>query len=187
MRWQVGQRGTARELLAQLLQRAESEIVIGHCCQLCGSSRHGQPYLIDFGDPPAISISHAGQWTAVTVKQSPVGTDIELRETDISGLAVFTLGLADVDSLTDPPSAMQSLAILQRWVMKEAVLKAAGVGRSIEIADVVLRRLASHGWLAGSPQLRSRYFVQLLDLAPPLIGAVATLHVKSPGGEGRAH
>lgn len=174
-------------MLAQLLQRKRSEIVIGHCCKLCGSFRHGQPYLTNFTNPPAISISHAGQWTVVAVNASAIGVDIERCETDINGLVEFTLDPADVGSLADPPSAAQSLAILQRWVMKEAVVKAASVGLSVELADVALHRLAAHRWLASSPQLRSRYVVEQLDLVAPLIGAVATLHVTDQDGGVRAH
>lgn len=171
-------------MLAQLLQRKRSAAVIGHCCGLCGSSRHGQPYLTNFTNPPAISISisHAGEWTAVAVNTSTIGIDIERCETDIDGLAEFTLDPADVGSLADPLSAAQSLTILQRWVMKEAVVKAGSVGLSVELADVALHRLAAHRWLASSPQLQSRYVVEQLDLVAPLIGAVATLHVTDQDG-----
>lgn len=175
VQWLIEDRGTERELVARLLARDTAEIQIGHHCEVCRSTEHGAPYLTRFPDSLAISISHAGRWTAVAINRTSVGIDIELSATEVEGLAPFTLDTADVASLTDPPSARQAALILQRWVMKEAVVKAAGVGLTIDLGALMLRPIVTNRWLATSPELDLRYVVGLLDAREPLTGALATI------------
>jgi phosphopantetheinyl transferase len=91
------------------------------------------PRLVDpTGDtlPPMISISHAGEWTACAFAEGvPVGVDCEiLRNRDWQGLAEVILHAEEIPILRKQPAGTCDRWCLERWVLKEALLKACGVG-----------------------------------------------------------
>ncbi|WP_249139743.1 4'-phosphopantetheinyl transferase family protein [Bradyrhizobium japonicum] len=93
----------------------------------------GKPVLIDA--PPGLdfSLSHARGAVAVAAAYMPIGVDIEpLRPiADIDEMSEIALASEERRVLAKTAVALQSHLFLRYWTIKEAVLKAAGVGFTI--------------------------------------------------------
>lgn len=119
-------RAAVRELLARRLECAPEkvEFSFGPC---------GKPFIVDLGkDVPSFNISHSGShafiafapMTAVT----SLGVDVEKCRADVDVLAILDVAFT-VRERSEVRSASNQLeALYLRWVGKEAVLKAVGVG-----------------------------------------------------------
>ena len=121
----------------------------------------GKPYLPDFPDR-SISFAHSGEWIACAIHDSPVGIDVEnllsLRESAITEQFMSPLELNHYRDLKDLHSSYSTRV----WVMKEAFLKALGVGLMTEPKNVtvheLLRDQASAGpWLGYEADLQWQY------------------------------
>jgi 4'-phosphopantetheinyl transferase len=114
--------------LARLLDRAPASVPLGR-------DARGRPFLQ--GDLVATSLSHAAGAVAVaTADCGPVGIDLEpaSRASAMPELAARVWHPAEAASAQlgggDP-----GWALLQAWVCKEAVLKAAGIGLAREMCE----------------------------------------------------
>ena len=109
----------ARELLAKAFVDSTRGTTIPQDWSLRDSKGQAPPV---FGhDLVQLSISHSGAWVAAAVAQQPVGIDIEQRPR--------LLDRAIRDLLVNPDEAAGDIDnddLLQRWVAKEAWLKARG-------------------------------------------------------------
>lgn len=94
----------------------------------------GTPAEIDF------SLSHARNVVAVAAAHAPVGVDVEpIREIDdLDDLTEIMLAAEERDVMRRTPAGERSRHLLRYWTIKEALLKAAGVGFSIAPDTVVV-------------------------------------------------
>lgn len=82
------------------------------------SERDGLPPQIE-GSALYASLSHSGDWIAAALSASAIGIDLEQRGPR-PALERFPELLRAVD---DPPGSLDNDALLQRWVVKEALIK----------------------------------------------------------------
>uniref|UniRef100_A0AAU2V1A7 4'-phosphopantetheinyl transferase superfamily protein n=1 Tax=Streptomyces sp. NBC_00003 TaxID=2903608 RepID=A0AAU2V1A7_9ACTN len=138
----VAGRAASRRILSELLDVAPAEIGLGRRpCPGCGDPLHGPPAVLHPDSPLWISMSHTDGCGMLAVARVPVGVDVEVvREFPVEELAptVLTeserrvvLGSAEGDARTQ--------AFLRCWTRKEAVLKAVGVGITIDLSAVETR------------------------------------------------
>lgn len=101
-----------RELLSQAFGEAPSHWSVQE-------RKSMPPQVINGDDELRISISHSGDWVAAAIANVAIGIDIEQRPRELD---------ASIESLLlNPGEAAGSLgndALLQRWVAKEAWIKA---------------------------------------------------------------
>lgn len=122
-------RGTLRMLLARRLNRAPRDLQFIEGAQ-------GKPALTS--GELEFNVSHSGDRVAIAIAGgTPVGIDIEVeqpRMTDLVTLArrYFSRGEADEVERATGDEAMRLFFTI--WTAKEAVIKAAGGGLSIELA-----------------------------------------------------
>jgi 4'-phosphopantetheinyl transferase len=136
----AGDRGVADALLRELVEtrydRPAGPVSTGRICPVCGSDRHGRPYLRGWtgSAAPAISISRTEGATLVAVSSGgPVGVDVE-RLCGFPDASVADVLLHP----TEGPMTPRELATT--WVRKEALLKASGVGLSVDPRTIRLGR-----------------------------------------------
>ena len=134
----VQRRALRRHLLAGMLGVDAGGLRIAELCPLCGSSRHGKPYL---PDAPGLhfSASQSGDRTVVAIGPAPLGVDVQLAGDDLLGAPdVFTP--REAAALNRAPEAQGGQDALWRrailWTRKEACLKAIGTGLAIDPAEV---------------------------------------------------
>jgi 4'-phosphopantetheinyl transferase len=118
------------------------------------------------------SLSHAGDRIALAVSRvGPVGVDIEpLVRTHM------LLEMAESVCTRPERAAVEALAIGSRgtallglWVRKEALLKAAGTGLSVEMSSFD----APEGAVRPMPILEARAWLEMLDAGPDCLAALA--------------
>lgn len=116
-----------RELLSQAFGKAPS------CWSL--QERKSLPPKVIHGDQDIrISISHSGDWIAAAVADVAMGIDIEQRPRHLDASIEALLLNAD-----EMPGNLESDALLQRWVAKEAWLKAhAGAALPLQLKSMQL-------------------------------------------------
>ena len=112
-----------RQLLAQLLARAASEVRIGH-------DGEGRPFLPDFPDI-AVSLSDSEGWNALVItSEKRVGIDIEaIRALGWQAMLPMMAGADEAERIRAAVEAAgHPVPFFRAWAVKEAVLKAAGTG-----------------------------------------------------------
>lgn len=101
-----------------------------------------------------------------------VGIDVEriceLPERD--RLATLVLDDGEHHAFQAVPAADQTRWLLQRWAVKEAVLKARGVGLSADPREVVI---VQHGTETVAPSEHGEWYVRELTVDPRYVAAVA--------------
>jgi 4'-phosphopantetheinyl transferase len=104
------------------------------------SSAHGKPILVARPANLDFSLSHARGAVAVAAARVPVGVDIEpLREiADMDSISEIALAAEEREVLCSVPAALRSRLFLRYWTLKEAVLKAAGLGFTIPPNTVII-------------------------------------------------
>lgn len=109
-------------LIAEIAPRRR--YAVERACPRCGSSGHGPPRVV--GAPLWASVSRAGGLLAAAVGDGgPVGVDIELPAA-ASVATVTAVALHPDERADDDERATRT------WVRKEAVLKALGVGLTVD-------------------------------------------------------
>jgi 4'-phosphopantetheinyl transferase len=143
-----------------------------HLCPSCGSTAHGRP-LVQNG---FISLSHSGDLTAVARSDAaPVGIDIEsiarITAHPVADALLHPSEAAEFASL-DPAARPRHLAEL--WTAKEAILKATGLGLTVDLRELALEEGELATWPPGigiTTAPRIHKFVVDADI----VGAVVVL------------
>jgi 4'-phosphopantetheinyl transferase len=155
-------RARLRQILSSYLDRAPRSIEIS----LGG---HGKPQVqgLEF------NVSHSENLAVYAVSQQPVGIDVEyLRSIEMAGLVQRFFAPAELISWQQLPPEQQQLAFFRAWTMKEAYLKAIGMGLHISLAAVVVEMdLMKPGCLLTTPDA-GNWQVAPLALTAGYVGVV---------------
>lgn len=172
-------RAAVRRLIAQRLACRPAEVPLR-------ADAHGKPYVEAAGDnaAPLFNISHAGDHALIALadpaRMRCVGVDIEACARDLMADADALLAMAftareqrEIRSDADLPHAFY-----RRWVGKEAVLKAAGVGMAEHLQSIGIHPDA-HGALAVDCAVPAWAGIEAMALsAPPGYAAALAWHTK---------
>ncbi len=109
-----------------------SSVRLGSRCPGCGSGEHGRPVVEGMDDAPFLSLAHSGDVVVAATAAGPVGIDVEACRPDVDALelARLTMSPAEIAALADLGGADRVSLFYRLWVLKEAVLKAAGLSLS---------------------------------------------------------
>ena len=141
---------------------------------------HGKPHLqLPAGHAPLhVNLAHSGTWVAIALADGPVGVDIERVRT----LDWRALRRAHFANDPWPDDADPLLALHQLWCSKEAVLKAAGMGLTLPLSQIVLYPPAQQfQHLRASPEDSGLERLQVALLAAPAGYAAAVAMAEPPG------
>ncbi len=162
---------------------------------------HGKPQLIvPPGAPPLhFNVAHTpGLVVCVIARGREVGVDAESlgRSNDIALLARRVLSAAEQQALWALPETAQARRFLIHWTLKEAYLKARGIGIGLPLAEITLLADDDPDSLAGPPthfalgtgvgDTPARWQIERCHLTPGHVAAVAierthedvTIHVE---------
>jgi 4'-phosphopantetheinyl transferase len=155
------------ELVAEAGGVAPEGVRIGRRCHRCGGTAHGAPRVLAPEDLGLhVSLARSGDWALVTVAGAPVGVDLEVVGPPP--------GIDDVQLAPGEPIAAGRHGSLRTWTRKEARLKAAGLGLSVDPRTVRVSDDAGLAWSGPG------WWLTDLDPTDDLIGALA---VATPSGE----
>lgn len=133
----------------------------------------------------SISLSHAGEHgLCASSSAGPVGVDVEVvrRYPELDGVARRVCADVELEQMQGPIDDAWIDAFYRRWVGKEAVLKAHGVGLAGDPRAVVLDLSGDHAALSLSA-LGRRAELRYLDLGPDVRAAVAWLEPQFGRGD----
>jgi 4'-phosphopantetheinyl transferase len=142
----IAGRGVLRRMLGRRLNRAPGSLAFG-------ASPHGKPTLADAGEI-AFNVSHSGDYVLVAVgRAAAIGVDVEQERPglDLMGLGARVFTPAELASIAGVPDAQKSSRFFRHWTFKEAVVKAVGVGLSVDLKrfEIAIKndapQLISHG------------------------------------------
>jgi 4'-phosphopantetheinyl transferase len=129
---------TLRARLGAALGIAAARVEISRECEHCGHPDHGRPRLS--GNEVAFSVSHSGDRGVLALAPgvSRIGVDLErVRPRPfLDRLAARTLTPETFAAWRAAPPAQQLERFLRAWTMKEAYLKATGVGIATTLSGV---------------------------------------------------
>lgn len=151
-------RAMARRLLGAHLGQAAAAVRLT-------STQHGKPVLdTPSGQPPGwhFNIAHSGDEVLVAVGPQPLGIDVEVCPRTIEpGLLRLVMGAdRDLEGLDLPQ------AFCAEWVCREAILKACGLGLTIEPGGLHFTD-EQNGWrLAGGVPSEESLWVRVLWQTP---------------------
>ncbi|HEX2524917.1 MAG TPA: 4'-phosphopantetheinyl transferase superfamily protein [Geminicoccus sp.] len=134
--------------------------------------RHGKPHVAVRGSRLEFSLAHAGELALIGVGDGiAVGVDLEpVRHLpDLAALAGHVLSPAEAATLARLPPDRHALAFFTFWTRKEAVLKACGLGLSVEPATITV---GLHRYRMSDRRLGT-WHVRNIEPAPGYVGAVA--------------
>lgn len=164
--------GAMRLLLLELVTRylPAADPTVDRTCARC-EGPHGKPVVLVGGLPSSlrVSVAHAGEVTVFAfTDEADVGIDVELVRPAFDWTVMLDHVFSDAerrltDEVADPAS--RRVRYYERWVAKEAVLKAMGVGLNGPLQEVDTtggRDATWNGWSMAA-----------LPLELPLVGAVA--------------
>jgi len=170
-----------RLVIAELVGCRPEQLVLDRTCGSCGRP-HGPVRLTDRSGWE-LSVTHAGDWVGLAVAGDPVGIDIEPVDAagDVEEVHADLLAPAELRVLDSGAPGGRAVGLLRYWTRKEATLKAARVGLTTPLTELVvsapnepaavLARPA--GWEAWPP-------VRLADLEGPP-GHVACMAILMTG------
>lgn len=146
----VAGRGLARRVIGSRLGLHPESVRFVARCNTCGKE-HGRPSLL--GSEIDFSISHSGDMVALALLKSAdsgagraVGIDVEaFGGHDIASLASVALTEAERNAMFSLAQADQQRCFLQYWTRKEALLKAAGVGLTVNVGRIDVGLCADSG------------------------------------------
>ncbi len=106
-----------------------------------GTGAHGKPYLLaadGTASPWAFSLSHADGMVACAIASRAVGVDVERldRAVDVDALATHVCSAAEIERLDRLEPARRREHFIALWTLKEALLKATGVGVSFPMEKI---------------------------------------------------
>lgn len=115
-----------------------------------GASEYGKPFALVQGTPAAISfnVTHSGQHGLIALAPSGrLGVDIEERvqRRDLDGLIMTVLGPAERAELASARGYRKLHQFFRLWTMKEALIKALGLGFSLDPSRFEIPSDMRHG------------------------------------------
>jgi 4'-phosphopantetheinyl transferase len=143
-------RGVLRRLLGRRLNRAPGSLAFG-------ASPHGKPTLAEAGEI-AFNVSHSGDYVLVAVgRAAAIGVDVEQvrPNLDLMGVGARVFTPAELASISGAPDALKTSRFFRHWTFKEAVVKAVGLGLSLDLKRFEI------AFADKSPQLISHGAVEL--------------------------
>ncbi len=121
-----------------------------------------------------VSLSHADEHCAIAFSgEGVVGVDIEpvSRRADVAGIAEWICHPDEYEALRSLAAKPRDSALLALWVRKEALLKAAGTGLSIEMAGFTAPPDSTLALPDGTP---ASVALRMLDTGMRTVAAAAT-------------
>jgi 4'-phosphopantetheinyl transferase len=171
-----------RGVLGARLDCAARAVPLHVRCPDCGGA-HG-PITCAWSGAPFVSVTRAGPLIGVALTDAgPVGIDIESHAA--AGAAPFAdvaLPRRELSVHSRLRPRARTHALVQFWVIAEAVLKATGTGLRADPAGLEVERAGGRG-MVRTPDGTQVRLVEL-DLGPTTAGAVAVVSDGS-GGPGR--
>jgi 4'-phosphopantetheinyl transferase len=103
-------------------------------------SANGKPVLLPRLAEVDFSLSHARGAVAVAVARMPIGVDVEpLRDVEhLDSMSELALAAEEQAVLRKTPRGLRSRLFLRYWTLKEALLKAAGLGFTVSPSKVII-------------------------------------------------
>lgn len=126
----IASRWLLRKVLGHYLQQAPASLVFNR-------SEKGKPYIA--GNPLKFNLSHSGHWALLALAQDmELGVDIEqIRDSrDLLGIAENYYHPDEFAQLRQRQGDEQLQFFYQLWTLKEALLKAIGVGISAGLENL---------------------------------------------------
>lgn len=130
----------------------------------------GKPFLR--GSEFHYSLSHSEGIAVMALGAQELGIDIEHLRClpDVDDLARRMLPAEDANAIAQLPPSQRSARFLEHWTLREAVLKATGVGLQAKMHDLVLQKLNTRILvMSGGKRWRLLSFQPI----PDVIGALA--------------
>lgn len=158
-----------RKSLGELLGVAPGEIVFG-------AGAFGKPEILSPATTLSFSLAHAeGEALLAVAFRGRVGVDIEARDAapDVDALAARALAPEELRQLRRLPAQEREAFFLARWTMKEALLKAAGVGLSSDPSRIVLEAGEEGSFTARGEPATEGLEAWLVDAGPGFLAALA--------------
>lgn len=121
-----------------------------------GHGEHGKPQIAGpAGTPPLhFNVAHTpGLVVCLVALDRAVGVDAEFlgRSSDIALLARRCLSVAEQQALWALPASAQARRFLVHWTLKEAYLKARGIGLGLPLAEITILADDDPATLSGPP------------------------------------
>lgn len=128
-----------------LISRIMLRRILSHYCHMdindiCFSyNKYGKPYLNEefnknLKEPIYFNLSHAGKVIVCAItKKYEVGVDVESIDRDILNIAQAFYSEDDIAYLNQMPKAIQNKVACRIWTLKEAYVKAKGMGLSMPL------------------------------------------------------
>ncbi|HEX6685720.1 MAG TPA: 4'-phosphopantetheinyl transferase superfamily protein [Candidatus Limnocylindrales bacterium] len=132
----------ARRILGRYLEAPPATLRLGRAsCPACGRTGAGRPVVQIPGDPPGdplwFSLSRSGPQWLLALGRHLIGVDIESsRPVDIEALETLALSGKERKTLADHDKADRLDLFFRCWTRKEAVFKASGAGRFVDLTNV---------------------------------------------------
>ena len=160
-----------------------------------GHGEHGKPQI---AGPPAapplhFNVAHTqGLVVCLVAHGREVGVDAEFlgRHSDIALLARRCLSIAEQQALWALPAPAQARRFLVHWTLKEAYLKARGIGLGLPLAEITLLADDDPATPAGPPtdftlgpgvgDTPARWQIERCHLTPDHVAAFAIARAAQP-------
>ncbi|RST55765.1 4'-phosphopantetheinyl transferase family protein [Variovorax sp. MHTC-1] len=157
-------RAATRRLLARRLDCCPAEVPFGE-------TGHGKPFVDgDAQDLPLFNVTHSGAHAVIAIADAAcvrdVGVDIERCDAGVDTQAILGVAFTREECDAVWAAADPLAAFYVRWVGKEAVLKAIGVGLAQDLHSIGIR-LAGDRLLAVDCERAAWTSVQAITLAAP--------------------
>lgn len=160
-------RGILRTLLARWLDIEPSEVKIAY-------NPSGKPFVASKSAKSAIhfNLSHSEKDLIIAVcKEAPVGIDIEINRSlpDEASIVQRFFHPGEIEEYFTLPPQLRSLAFINAWTRKEAIIKAIGSGLSTALDSLRVSL---------DPRLPAQiYELSTLELVPPVeLWTLRTFH-----------
>jgi len=163
-------RATLRMLLGRYAGTAPERIIFRY-------ERGGKPALTGSGGWQ-FNVSHSRELAAIAVsRHDAVGVDIERIDAGFprDDVAADVLAPDELEDLRSLPEERQAAYFFQLWTMKEALLKAAGTGLSIDPVAIRIRLEDGAPTIVSAPAECAGASLHGLSLDEGYAGAVAVL------------
>ena len=140
-------RAALRAILCDRLGCANGDLAIG-------AFEFGKPFAALGGEMATVSfnVSHSGDHGLIAYAPDGwLGVDVEERapRTDLDGLMQVVLSPVDREELASCDEALKTRGFLRLWTIKEALIKAVGLGFAVSLAELEVPAAMRHGVAGG--------------------------------------